>query len=344
MSEVIQKLRRSEKTNLQGKHIRETYFKEEKRKTKDTADLTKKWQHEQKQRETQLNKYLHQTHERAQQEQEEQDKLTRQKELKQREEYYSNLEAMKAKKAEREHQQQELKQHSKSFKFLSQKPLYQEIQERFSQEQELPLLEQRKAELAKLRMMKNSVQSSDLKKHLKWYSEQKKKKDPSLYISKQHSFSSTLGNRLFLEDKADLDRNEQFYHEKLQLIQQSKQFAQKTREEHRPKHDPNKAEEVQKRIYRFPHSKRSFENKLALSVSTVIKSGPEPRSKWRPRQLHRNPLVPEPPSKMDSKSIDYLAERRREREENPVNPRGLPAKLGDPQEGRGDQNEFRENQ
>ena len=54
------------------------------------------------------------------------------------------------------------------------KPLFRQIEENYITDIEMPRLEMRKAELAKIRIMHTHLNEEQLKQHQKWYSEMKR--------------------------------------------------------------------------------------------------------------------------------------------------------------------------
>lgn len=198
--------------------------------------------------------------------------------LKFREKYFKGIEQMKEKRGNRREKMRELKETEETYQFLKQKPLFQQMKEKFQNTLDIQL-ETEKAEIEKQRKFNQSFNQSGITDHVKWYDTLKPKQVNRTAISSTQT-KSLLGNKLFKEALVH----------KQQLVEKSKEYSSIVKTKYLPKIKTHNNNTVKQEIY---------------SNNDNVK-----RIKWQPKKYPNNPLVPLQKQMKEPKSIDYLAERR----------------------------------
>ena len=302
------------------KDLRRNYYSQEKEKAALSSHQARAWIREQKQRQKHLQQHIDQFAKAVQEEEEIQAALRDEAAHKHQTRLAQGLEKLQQQKKRRLQAQEELK--NKQTALVASKPRHVRLYEKYQQECELPALEERKAQLAKLRMMSSPIRREDLQAHMKNYNEFKRQQEEKLrknmharkldqkVAASTLKFSSSLGARLVQQDKVVVNQKKLDEQLRVERTKRRLNYASLVKEVHLP---------TTTRKARSPGKRRSPRK---LSPTKRVRSVEELKP-WKPHTFAKNSMVPEPSPKRLGVVVDYLAERRAERTEapakNPIN-------------------------
>ena len=130
----------SQRINLQDSKQRQEYYQEERKKTEATKERAKEWIREQQLRKQKLKQKHKEEMTRLLSQQEDSNKLQAEQDQRFKEKYHQHWEAIRSKKEAKIKEVEELKIRGKDYPFVSQKPMYKVIEEKYQSEVELPNL------------------------------------------------------------------------------------------------------------------------------------------------------------------------------------------------------------
>lgn len=224
---------------------------------------------------------------------------------------------------------------------MIEKPLYKKIEKQFEKEYVIPELEKRKKELAEKRNFVKPIDKEELLEHEKKYEEIRKQEllkreqkfksdtdyDPSKYKSK------FLDNVLDYEENMKLNQQKK-YEEMSELMKKKKNYAKLVLETHKPKVSKRKKMEMDliKQNLQNPTAFERIKKRMVSSSQTRLNpytalnnshlDGHESEAKYSERkkpkykdfdwrEKNRFYEIPKPPKEI--KKVDYLAEKRNQR-------------------------------
>mmetsp|Transcript_33989 Transcript_33989/g.59231 ORF Transcript_33989/g.59231 Transcript_33989/m.59231 type:complete len:511 (+) Transcript_33989:41-1573(+) len=209
------------------------------------------------------------------------------------------------------------------------KPLYVQIEEKYKQEILMPELEKHKAELAKKRIHFNSVSRQELTEHAKRYEEMKRENMERRSLQANESTLDHMANlasknsskftyAVIEEERQKREEKTRIAEERRRMMEKQKQYASLIKEIYVPVVDPNKKAEIDGR--REKHSTAPVKNRAeSEKAPRSAEENMSNSASWRPRKFKPNSLAPPPPpEKKDPVKVDYLGDRRRERETSEV--------------------------
>ena len=318
------------KPNIGDKNEPIKNYEEAKRKSELNANKLKKFREEQLQREKKLAKDLEKIKKKIEQQKKILMLEQENQKGKKNEEYKSELEKMRERKLKRKQELEEIKKRHQELETVKKtKPLYMKIEEKYLKEIEIPEMQQRKAELEKKRLAHSPIRSADLIEHAKWHDEikeenrQRSEKEFQKRMMGVKIRSSSYGltswtNRVLDEDKklkSELNRANQ---ERLNMVERKTRYADLVKEMFSPTIDRLKKQESESNKIAYFKEKKIVNSKSPKRFDNM-KSGSEPdlrkTSYKKPKKFKENPLVPKPLKKKDVKVIDFLEERRKNRQE-----------------------------
>jgi hypothetical protein len=315
------------------KKTRDEQFEEQKMKTEETKEFTKKLIEDRIERQKRNQEREREFRMKALQEMEEQ--------RKQQEEIMKKLEEEKllklndlAKKGEIRKKIIEEKKEEISRSPVNVKPLYKQMEDAYKQKVLMPQLEQHKAELAKKRMDFQPLNPDELKAHSKHHEElrrqfeyrrkkeiEQKKLDAQLNLA-SNSLQSKFTIAVLEEEKRKKEEQERRLQEKQLNINKRLQYSKLVKEMFIPTSvDPSKLEDASRsksksKIKSAEIDRNSAKRKIGV---TDYKSD----IGFRPSL----PKKKEPVETKEVKTIDYLAEKRKVREQNPKQFKNLHVEL-----------------
>ncbi|OMJ73207.1 hypothetical protein SteCoe_28152 [Stentor coeruleus] len=299
------------KPNLQIEKFRREYFEEEKRKSDENAKKTREYYLEQKRRQQKIQKHIEELMHQEQLEKHEKVQKSHEKQERFSETYQQELEKMQENTRKRKQELEEAKNRELELAdVIKKKPLYQKIQEKYTEDVEFKELEKRKMELAKKRMMFQPISRQEIIEHIKWHdsSLKEREKSPNLSIISERPFPKSR----FLEEITKKEKElkleeERQMKEKMKRLENKKVYADTIRELYTPTIDKFKQTELLLRLEKLknPVVKKKFhyENSTAAQSDGEIK-----------RSNNNKKKIIESIERNKSKPIDYLAERRKKRE------------------------------
>lgn len=315
---------KAHKLNLLDSQLRHEYFEEEKNKARSVQIKTKEYRQQQKAHQGKMTKHIEELEQEIQRE-----KLLKQeqrkKELLEKDhEYKENLRKMHENKVKREKELEELKQHDKILKKVrNTKPMFVKISEQYLKEIEMPEFEKRKADLSKKRMM-SSISTKQITEHAKWYETLKHERQQKfqqelktkLIDRKIQSSDTTFTiwkQKLIEEEKQLKEERKKANEDRLKALEKRKTYGNLVKEMHLPSIDSSKRDEIEKRKMKLAASMKDL--KLRPELNDPSHKSISEKSSWAPHKFKENPLVPKPVEKSMKKTVDYLGEMRKVREE-----------------------------
>lgn len=207
------------------------------------------------------------------------------------------------------------------------KPLYVQIEEAYAQRQIMPQLQRHKTELALKRIYFSPVSRQELQEHARHYEEAKAEhlqrrsliasENTMEHLANFATKSSSKFTYAVVEQERRLkSKDHEAAEERRQLMQKQKQYASLIKEIFVPVPDSSKKAEVDRRINTHHHSTvysrtRSPTHKVSLSDNdpNISKS-----TSWTPHKFKPNPMITVSQPKREAIKVDFLADRRRDRE------------------------------
>ncbi|CAG9333214.1 unnamed protein product [Blepharisma stoltei] len=313
------------KLNLQNSRVRQEFFNVEKKKSEENTKVVHNYFLEQQKRAKKIKKHIQELEKmidedkKAKQVQEEE--IKRKKE----EQYQSELERMQQKKLQRQRELEEIQKRKQEFEEIKkQKPLFVKIEEKFKSDIEMPELEKRKAELAKKRMLYQPIRQDQLSEHAKWYEslkqEQAQKTEKEITAKKldfkvrsNSNLSTTWSVKIIEQEKQQKEAQNLANLERLKMIEKKTRYAEIVKEMFSPTIDKFKQQELQERIDKI---KNPIPKRAAKTLeNTVEENRPEPEKKKKPFKKAKKVSTPPAEPEKEVKVVDYLGERRKQREE-----------------------------
>jgi hypothetical protein len=320
-----------QKKKLFDKQARAEYYKELELKQKESQRLARKFLEEQQER-----RARHEEHHRKQMELllTEDAELSKLKETRQTEieEIKQNkIKAIKDRLAQRREERNKLMQigQEELVKVKANKPLHVQIKERYHQEVMMPELEKHKTELAKKRIHFTSVNRQDLQEHAKRYEEMKRdlferRSQQATQVALDHlanlassKHASKFTYAIIEEERRKKQQLLNPIEEKRKMIEKQRQYASLIKEIYVPVVDLTKRAEVDGRKGKYSSSVSAKEERTDLESKAASVSESVPNA-WRPHKFKQNPLITPPQPKKEPIKVDYLGDRRRERETSDV--------------------------
>lgn len=248
---------------------------------------------------------------------EEEERLKMYENFKREKEKERRVEELLKKKEKRKKMIEELKEiGEKEFReVISNKPLYLKIEENYEEQVLMPELEKKKAELARKREFLQPIRRSEILDHMKKYQETaiesqvrreiqiKNKQLEFKYNSSACAMKSRFTDRVLEEEKKKKEEMEKAGHDRIQLVEKKKKYADIVKEMFVPSIDEFKKQEMLLIQERLKNPVR-----IKLTEKSISDEENKPKRKWK-----KNPMVPEPPPKKEAKVVDYLAEKRKKR-------------------------------
>ena len=313
-------------TVVRVSQIREENVNEFKQKEEETKGFVKKLKKEQKMREMRLK------------EREEEERMKLEEELRGRERERQEL--LLRQEEEKIHRVKELKEKSKKRKeetrdlielgnqeykkVISSKPFHEKIEEKYIAKVVMPELERHKLELAKKREMLQPINRSAILEHARRHDQIMEEHDlQKRNVSQEPSYDAsklrTKYTIAYIEDEKK--RKHEMGHEALEkksLVEKKKQYAELVLEMYQPTVDPAKQLELKLIKEKLENSSVQIMKKRSaksLSAKEGLSDGETNimKKKWK-----KNKMVPEPPKKREPVKIDWLADKRKDRETHPL--------------------------
>ncbi|KAL4503229.1 hypothetical protein ABPG72_000835 [Tetrahymena utriculariae] len=249
---------KSKKKPLQSNASSQEYVKRIKELEKERKSLKQRREEKILQYETALQEQL--------QKQKEEEIINKQK-MKQMKKMESEkkLAEIEKRKKEREEKQREEKQKIHDIK--QQKPLYVNLAEKFSVQQDQEL-EEKKKQLATLREISKPIDFNEIKQHQEQYDQKKKYKESSLPRNNNEwsYYKPSFKSKIFEIYNNDLEHsknNSEFKQKNAQqIVERRKVFSQIIKENFQPKQDPKKeqeAKEIQQKIHTQPRNQKNVD-------------------------------------------------------------------------------------
>lgn len=215
-------------------------------------------------------------------------------------------------------------------KVKASKPLHLQLEEKYTQEVLMPELEKHKAELAKKRVHFNSVTRQELQEHAQRYETLKRESMERRSHQANESILDHMTNlasknaskftyAVIEEERKLKDETRLKADEKHRMAEKKRQYASLIKEMYAPSIDLNKKTEIEER--RLKHSTAPPKKQRAGSDKSQRSGEGSPlpsTASWVPRKFKPNPLVSVPPPRRKSVKVDYLGDRRRERDTSEV--------------------------
>lgn len=316
------------------KKNREEYFKEMHKKVEESKEFTKKLEEEKSIRLKRIQEREREMRMKAIQEIEEQRARQAEIERKLEEEKQKKISELMQKNENRKKNLEEVKQDITK-RTINSKPLYKQMEDAYKQQVLMPQLEQHKAELAKKRILYQPLDHNELKEHLRKHEETKREQEyrrkkelrQKMFDAEVNSASSNLNSKFTLaileEEKRKKDELEKIKGEKHINVNKRLQYSKLVKEMFPPvidegkKFDPDpvsKSRKNLKRAFSGDGSREQSIEKKKISVADYKSEiGSIPRRHWK-----KNPLVPEPKEIRESKIVDYLSDKRKQRDNQPT--------------------------
>lgn len=244
----------------------------------------------------------------------------------------AKIKAMHDKLAQRREERERLKQigAEELQKVKATKPLHVSIEEKYSHDVLMPELEKHKVELAKKRIHFNSVTRQELQEHAKRYEDLKRDKldkrshqasesilDHMTNLASKNSSKFTFA--VIEEERRVKEEKQKLADEKRKMAEKKKQYASLVKELHVPAVDPHKAAEIEERRKKRsglrPEKSRAESEKGPRPIDDDSKPS---SATWVPRKFKPNPLIAEAKPKKEPIKVDYLGDRRHERETSEI--------------------------
>ena len=297
------------KPNLQYEKIRHEFFKEEQEKSKQNAQKVKEYYSEQLKRQEKIRKHIEGLNKDLAEEKAKRSISQRERTEKFEEEYMKELEKMQERTRRRKKELEEAEYRKIQYTdLLREKPLYQKIEERYFDQIEMKELERRKEELAKKRINFQPLNKSEIIEHAKKHDQILKEKEKNSIFSIVNE-SKTYNSKNIVEvikrDNEKRAEEERVLRDKLQRIENKKQYGQVVRDLYAPAVDKFKQMELLLRMEKLKNpvvkKKFNFEGSTAAQSDSDIRI---PKSKIRNEQDEEKGLKNR---RANSKVVDYLA-------------------------------------
>lgn len=316
------------KKTLLDKQSRAEYYEEMQRKQKEAESKAKKLLADQQERKRRLEEIHKKQIEALLTEDEDFLKLRQERQVMIEEQKQAKIKAMQDRLAQRRAERQKLMQIGvEEFqKVKQQKPLYVQIEENYKQETLMPELEKHKAELAKKRVHFTSVSRQELNEHAQRYEEMKRENLERRSLQANESALDHQANLagknaskftyVIIEEQRRLkDETQRLAEEKRRMAEKKRQYASLIKEMYVPAVDLSKKAEIDGRRDKKPsvnpyksraESEKGLRSDEASSIANSVS--------WVPHKFKPNPMIAEQQPKREAIKIDYLGDRRRERE------------------------------
>jgi hypothetical protein len=314
---------RKKKPNLQDSNLRKEFFEEEKKKAMEVAEFTKKLAKDQKERAKQFKKQEEETRKKMIEEFEQE--KGRREETKKRleQEKEERVNRMLQKSQERKEEIQKRLDLAKQ-RFKVDTPLY-------KKKEKINQVEEDQWKEMKANRKKQPINHEELAEHAKKYEELKKDQQRKMERDMSHqNIINQLGfvtpgavshsSAILLQDKKQREEEERQARDRLRLIEKRTRYAELVKEMFIPKTDPTKLMEIEERKKKLhngpnkPSSVKEWKAERETSVDAMSDGETNAKKNWKPRKFKKNPLVPEPKAKPEPKLVDYLGERRKQRD------------------------------
>ena len=318
------------KVNLLDSQARHEYFEEEKAKVQTLQQKAKEYHKQQNKRQKKIKVHIEELEKEIQREKalkKEQQELRR---IEKDKEYKENLQKMHEKKIQREKELEGLKAQDKVLnKIKKNKPLYVKLSEQYLTQVEMPELQKRKEDISKKRIV-NSISSTQIMAHAKLYETTKqehmekfKNELKTKFINrKAQSTDNTFTvwkQKAIIEEKHAKEEQKKLLEEKMKLLDKRSTYASFVKQTYLPSIDTSKREEIEKRKLHLVASSKVIkpvsQEPLGKDSISLSKENASEANLWKPHKFKENSLAPKPMEKKVAKSIDYLAELRKIREE-----------------------------
>ncbi|CAG9331068.1 unnamed protein product [Blepharisma stoltei] len=320
--------RNSEETDKETQQaLLERRQKEEEEKAIAALKLTKKLNKEMKEREERLKERENEMLRKIQEEVLLEEKLKEEMLLEKDELKRQQLKELQEKSRSRKKEIALMKeiQEKETKKILSEKPLYQKLDELYTNEILMPELERKKAELAKKRMLFKPLDHNELAEYEKRHDEmlrecEERRRERAKQRSIDHIANSAsldlkskfYDNILEEEKKLKEEKEKEFLQKKLKLEKQLL-YSEIIKEAYSPIIDPAKQKEMKLLIEKLKHDPFSARHKKSIN-SWSERRVSEGNQSIHSRKWKENPMVPKLKPPREPIFIDYLAEKRKERE------------------------------
>ena len=308
------------KPNFECKNQSVHVYEQLKQKSELTSERLKKFREDQKTRESLLAKELKRINKKIEKEK----KLLENEHVKiqefKNEEYQKELEKMKQRKLKRKQELEEIKKRNQDMETLkNSKPLYKKIEEDY--EKNLKKSE-KKLQKEKELNRKSPINVVDLMEHAKWYEgvkrehrEKQREKGQEKVRSSSYGLASAWTTKVLEEDqkmKKDLNRASQ---ERLNMIERKTKYAELVKEMFMPTVDRIKRQENQSRSPRGERLPGISKKSPMRGENFGFGSDGELKYKGSKLKWKDNPMVPKPLPKKQGHVVDYLEEKRKEKQE-----------------------------
>ena len=319
------------KPSVMDSKTRAQYYEEHNSKAAESKELAKRLTEERKLREKREQERLQKQLAKIQEEEELQKELEEQKALEKEQQRQKRLQEMQEKSKLRKNEIKELKHigNREYKKVVSNKPLYKQIEETYEQEVMMPELQKKKEELAKRRNMFQPVRQTEIAERAKKLDEMKSEQEKQklkefrqrklvemLYIQ-SYKASSKFQESIRKEIKRHESQKKTEQSKKLELVSRKKMYSNLVKEIYTPKVDPYKRNELElmkEKLKNPTVSIRSRSTNPSKSHNNSLERINHTK-KWK-----KNTMIPDPPPKKEPKIIDYLAEKRKQRESKTPHP------------------------
>lgn len=306
--------------------IREEHVHEFKQKEEETKDFVKKLQKEQKKREMRLKERDNEERIRLEHENKMNERLKQENLLRLEEEKIQRVKKLKMQSKKRKEEIRNLIElgNQEYKKVINSKPFHEKIEEQYFTKVLMPELERHKMELAKKRELLQPINRSAILEHAKRHDQIIEEHDlQKRNVSQEAIYDpSKLRSKYtvaYIEDEKK--RKNLLEHEGLErktLADKKKQYADLILEMYQPTIDPAKQlelklikEKLQKSTSKIPR-KRS-----AKSVSAKEGTSDGETQVFKKKKWVKNQMIPEPQKKKDPVKVDWLADKRKGREQHP---------------------------
>lgn len=302
---------RFKKPNLQFEKIRHEFFKEEQEKSKQNAQKVKEYYSEQLRRQEKIRKHIESLNKDLVEEKAKRSISQRERSEKFEESYTKELEKMQERTRRRKKELEEAEYRRLQYQdLLHEKPLYQKIEERYFDQIEMKEFERRKEELAKKRINFQPLNKSELLEHAKKHDQilkEKEKNSNFSIINESKTYNSKNILEVIKRDNEKKAEEERVLREKLQRIENKKQYGQVVRDLYAPAVDKFKQMELLLRMEKLKNP--VVKKKFNFEGSTAAQSDSEIRI---PKKKIRNEQEAEVDKglknrRANSKVVDYLA-------------------------------------
>ena len=322
--------------NLQGSpsakvvrvsQIREENVNEFKQKEEETKGFVKKLKKEQKMREMRLKEREEEERMKLNEELRGKERVRQELILKQEEEKIHRVKELKEKSKKRKEEIRGLIElgNQEYKKVISSKPFHEKIEEKYLTKIVMPELERHKMELAKKRELLQPINRSAILEHARRHDQIMEEHDlQKRNVSQEAGYdASKLRSKFtiaYIEDQKK--RKHEMDHEAIEkrnLVDKKKQYAELVLEMYQPTVDPAKQLELKLIKEKLDNSSAKMMKKRSaksLSAKEGLSDGEThilKKKKW-----NKNKMVPEPLKKRDPVKIDWLADKRKDRETHPL--------------------------